>query len=84
MTPGKPSDSPCTIRMPVFAASSNPARAAYARSTRCSKNGVPIPWSASNDQTRARSFQLPLAKHRIPLLAGVAALAGAITQEVKK
>ena len=37
-----------------------------------------------DDQSRARSFQLPLAKHRIPLLAGVAALAGAITQEVKK
>ena len=37
-----------------------------------------------DDQSRARSFQLPLAKHRIPLLAGFAALAGAITQEVKK
>jgi short-subunit dehydrogenase len=37
-----------------------------------------------DDQSRARSFQLPLAKHRIPLLAGVAALAGAIAQEVKK
>jgi NAD(P)-dependent dehydrogenase (short-subunit alcohol dehydrogenase family) len=37
-----------------------------------------------DDQSRARSIQLRLAKHRIPLLAGVAALAGAITQEVKK
>ena len=37
-----------------------------------------------DDQSRARSFQLPLVKRRIPLLAGVAALAGAITQEVKK
>jgi NAD(P)-dependent dehydrogenase (short-subunit alcohol dehydrogenase family) len=37
-----------------------------------------------DDQSRGRSIQLRLAKHRIPLLAGVAALAGAITQEVKK
>jgi len=37
-----------------------------------------------DDQSRDRSFQLPLAKHRIPLLAGFAALAGAVTQEVKK
>jgi len=37
-----------------------------------------------DDQSRARSIQLRLAKHRVPLLAGVAALAGAITQEVKK
>jgi short-subunit dehydrogenase len=35
-------------------------------------------------KSRKRSFQLPLAKHRIPLLAGIAALAGAVTQEVKK
>jgi short-subunit dehydrogenase len=34
--------------------------------------------------SRGRSIQLRLAKHRIPLLAGVAALAGAVTQEVKK
>src|SRR5437773_12569031 len=40
--------------MPVFAASSNPARALCARSTRCSKNCAPIPSPASNDQTRAR------------------------------
>jgi NAD(P)-dependent dehydrogenase (short-subunit alcohol dehydrogenase family) len=37
-----------------------------------------------DDQSRDRSIQLRLAKHRLPLLAGVAALAGAITQEVKK
>jgi short-subunit dehydrogenase len=35
-------------------------------------------------KSRRRSLQLPLAKHRIPLLAGFAALAGAVTQEVKK
>jgi NAD(P)-dependent dehydrogenase (short-subunit alcohol dehydrogenase family) len=37
-----------------------------------------------DDQSRTRSIQLRLVKHRVPLLAGVAALAGAITQEVKK
>jgi NAD(P)-dependent dehydrogenase (short-subunit alcohol dehydrogenase family) len=37
-----------------------------------------------DDQSRDRSIQLRLAKHRLPLLAGAAALAGAITQEVKK
>jgi NAD(P)-dependent dehydrogenase (short-subunit alcohol dehydrogenase family) len=37
-----------------------------------------------DDQSRTRSIQLRLAKHRLPLLAGAAALAGAITQEVKK
>jgi hypothetical protein len=37
-----------------------------------------------DDQSRTQSLQLRLAKHRVPLLAGVAALAGAITQEVKK
>ena len=36
-----------------------------------------------DERSRSRSIQLPLAKHRIPLLAGLAALAGAITQEVK-
>jgi short-subunit dehydrogenase len=35
-------------------------------------------------KARARSVQLGLTKHRIPLLAGVAALAGLVTQEVKK
>jgi NAD(P)-dependent dehydrogenase (short-subunit alcohol dehydrogenase family) len=37
-----------------------------------------------DDQSRTRSIQLRLAKHRVPLMAGIAALAGAITQEVKK
>jgi short-subunit dehydrogenase len=36
-----------------------------------------------DDRAHGRSFQLPFAKHRLPLLAGLAALAGAITQEVK-
>jgi NAD(P)-dependent dehydrogenase (short-subunit alcohol dehydrogenase family) len=36
-----------------------------------------------DDRSRARSIQLPLAKHKLSLLAGLAALAGAITQEVK-
>jgi NAD(P)-dependent dehydrogenase (short-subunit alcohol dehydrogenase family) len=37
-----------------------------------------------DDQAHSRSVQLALAKRRVPLLAGAAALAGAITQEVKK
>ena len=37
-----------------------------------------------DDKSHSRSVQLALAKRRIPLLAGAAALAGAITQEVKK
>jgi short-subunit dehydrogenase len=37
-----------------------------------------------DEKSRGRSIQLRLAKHRIPLLAGFAALAGAVTQEVKK
>jgi short-subunit dehydrogenase len=38
-----------------------------------------------DDQSRSRSVQLALAKRRIPLLAGLmAAVAGAITQEVRK
>jgi short-subunit dehydrogenase len=36
-----------------------------------------------DERSRSRSIQLPLAKHKLPLLAGLAALAGAITQEVK-
>src|SRR5437762_13076125 len=42
------------MRAPVFAASCNPARAAWARSMRRSKYCVPIPSAPSNDQTRAR------------------------------
>jgi NAD(P)-dependent dehydrogenase (short-subunit alcohol dehydrogenase family) len=37
-----------------------------------------------DERSLSRSVQLALAKRRIPLLAGAAALAGAITQEVKK
>jgi short subunit dehydrogenase len=37
-----------------------------------------------DEKSRGRSIQLRFAKHRIPLLAGFAALAGAVTQEVKK
>jgi short-subunit dehydrogenase len=36
------------------------------------------------DEARGRSVQLRLNKHRIPLLVGLAALVGAVTQEVKK
>jgi hypothetical protein len=36
------------------------------------------------EQSRTRSIQLKLSKHRIPLLAGLAAFAGAVTQEVKR
>jgi hypothetical protein len=35
-------------------------------------------------QSRTRSVQLALSKRRLPIIAGAAALAGAITQEVKK
>jgi NAD(P)-dependent dehydrogenase (short-subunit alcohol dehydrogenase family) len=37
-----------------------------------------------SDEARGRSVQLRLNKHRIPLLVGLAALVGAVTQEVKK
>ncbi|HEY2218841.1 MAG TPA: SDR family oxidoreductase [Gaiellaceae bacterium] len=37
-----------------------------------------------DDKARGRSVQLRLNKHRIPLLVALAALAGAVTQEVKK
>jgi NAD(P)-dependent dehydrogenase (short-subunit alcohol dehydrogenase family) len=37
-----------------------------------------------DDEARGQSVQLRLAKHRIPVLAGLMALAGAITQEVRK
>jgi NAD(P)-dependent dehydrogenase (short-subunit alcohol dehydrogenase family) len=37
-----------------------------------------------DEQSRRRSIQLKLSKHRIPLLAGLAAFAGAVTQEVKR
>jgi short-subunit dehydrogenase len=37
-----------------------------------------------DEEARGRSVQFRLNKHRIPLLVGLAALAGAVTQEVKK
>jgi hypothetical protein len=37
-----------------------------------------------DEKARGRSVQLRLNKHRIPLLVALAALAGAVTQEVKK
>jgi len=54
MTPGSPSDSPCTRRAAVWRASRSGARAAAARSTARRMNASSIVVPAANDQTRAR------------------------------